>query len=172
MSSAKDPAARKAYQQRYRALHKERLRKRKQEYDKRRLLQNPDQIRALQTAYRRAHPEQVKATAKRHRAAHPHKRMLKSARKNAGLKQLPCDLTLADLPMPERCPILGLVIDYSYGTKGGKIQQTSPSVDRIDPTKGYVKGNIQVISMRANTLKNNATAEELRKVADYMDLFS
>jgi hypothetical protein len=42
-------------------------------------------------------------------------------------------------------------------------------LDRIDNNEGYVKGNVAVISFRANTLKNNATAEELRAIADYMD---
>lgn len=40
----------------------------------------------------------------------------------------------------------------------------SPSLDRIDSSKGYVKGNVRVISARANMLKNNATVEELTLV--------
>lgn len=43
-----------------------------------------------------------------------------------------------------------------------------PSLDRINPDRGYVPGNVQVISFRANTLKNNATREELAKVLAYM----
>ena len=71
------------------------------------------------------------------------------------------NLTLQDIEIPKFCPILGIRIKY----KGG---DASPSVDRITPQFGYIKGNVQVISMRANRIKNDATPDELRKVADYM----
>jgi hypothetical protein len=48
---------------------------------------------------------------------------------------------------------------------------TSPSIDRVDSSKGYTKDNIQVISHRANNLKNNATLEELRKLVTYVENF-
>src|SRR6266481_1415047 len=44
----------------------------------------------------------------------------------------------------------------------------TPSLDRIDPSKGYIKGNIAVISFRANRLKGNATLDEIRKVINYL----
>jgi len=53
-------------------------------------------------------------------------------------------------------------------TAEGKVSDNSYSLDRIDPSKGYVKGNVEVISHRANTLKSNATIEELEKVIQYM----
>ena len=43
-------------------------------------------------------------------------------------------------------------------------QPDSKSLDRIDPTKGYVPGNIRVISSRANILLNNMTAEEAKLI--------
>jgi hypothetical protein len=44
-----------------------------------------------------------------------------------------------------------------------------PTLDRIDSTKGYIKENIQVISFKANRLKNNATVDELKSILKYME---
>ncbi len=44
----------------------------------------------------------------------------------------------------------------------------SPSLDRLEPTRGYVKGNVAVISYRANRIKTDATAEELQRVLDWV----
>ena len=54
---------------------------------------------------------------------------------------------------------LGIELKYLGG-------EAAPSLDRIDPLKGYVKGNIQVISTKANTMKNNATQDELVRFAE------
>lgn len=45
----------------------------------------------------------------------------------------------------------------------------SPSLDRIKPELGYVKGNIRVISFKANSIKNDASIEELRQILQYME---
>jgi hypothetical protein len=42
-------------------------------------------------------------------------------------------------------------------------------LDRVDNTKGYVKGNVIVVSRRANVLKKDATLNELRQLADYYE---
>jgi hypothetical protein len=63
------------------------------------------------------------------------------------------------------CPILGIPLSWSSMREGGyQLLPSSPSLDRIDPAKGYVKGNVWIISHRANTIKNNATHEELRLI--------
>ena len=63
------------------------------------------------------------------------------------------------------CPILGVPLKWSCNeTSGGFAVANSPSLDRIDPSKGYVKGNVWIISNRANTIKSNATHEELKLV--------
>lgn len=68
---------------------------------------------------------------------------------------------------PVRCPILDLELVYGYGQLTGKktVSENSPSIDRIDSSKGYIKGNVQVISYKANTMKSNANSEELVKFA-------
>lgn len=81
-------------------------------------------------------------------------------------KNLDFDLEMTDVVIPEVCPILGIKLERNIGKLSGS--QNSPSVDRIDNTKGYVKGNIQVISLRANVMKSDASPEELRKFANWI----
>ena len=70
-----------------------------------------------------------------------------------------------DLTWPTHCPILGLELDFFAEMR----QENSPSFDRIDPTKGYIKGNVQIMSWRANRIKNDGSALEHRKIAKYLD---
>jgi len=44
-----------------------------------------------------------------------------------------------------------------------------PTVDRIDSSKPYEIGNIAIISWKANIIKNSGTAEEHRRIADWID---
>jgi len=78
---------------------------------------------------------------------------------------VPFDLLLEDIVIPESCPILGIPLVRAVGL----MTDNSPSVDRIIPDLGYVKGNIAIISNRANRIKTNATASEIRAVADWLD---
>jgi hypothetical protein len=66
-----------------------------------------------------------------------------------------------------KCPVLG--VDMEISKLGSKNNDLTPSIDRIDPKKGYVKGNIIVVSMRANRIKTDATVDEIRKVANFYD---
>lgn len=63
-------------------------------------------------------------------------------------RNIPFDLDEIDIVSPHRCPILGIILE-----RGGKYRYNSPSVDRIDNSKGYTKDNIQVVSQAANSLK-------------------
>lgn len=78
----------------------------------------------------------------------------KSRSKKKGME---FNITNEDLFLPEYCPILNIKLDYA-----GKLKDHSPSVDRIDNSKGYVKGNVIVISYLANAMKNKASFEQLR----------
>lgn len=73
------------------------------------------------------------------------------------------NLTVEDIIVPKVCPVLGITLTFNFG-KGSGYHDDSPSVDRIDPNKGYIKGNVRVISARANLLKSNATPQELEAV--------
>ena len=85
--------------------------------------------------------------------------LLRHAKQRALKNNLEFNLELSDIVIPEICPILE--VPFIMGTKGDYMY--TPSIDRIDNSKGYVKGNIQIISMKANTMKNSATPEELKK---------
>jgi len=68
-----------------------------------------------------------------------------------------CDINSEDIILVRKCPYLDVFLDY-----GGDMQNdNTPSLDRIIPSLGYVKGNIQVISMLSNKMKNSATIEQL-----------
>lgn len=64
---------------------------------------------------------------------------------------------------PTKCPILGVPLVFGGG-KSGPLPN-GYSVDRIVPENGYVRENIQIISVKANMIKTNASREELRKFA-------
>lgn len=87
------------------------------------------------------------------------KYFLNSIKKRAEQKDIPFDLNLEDIVFPEKCPVFGFNLSRNEDYQGPA--KNSPSVDRIDPSKGYVKDNIQIISHLANAMKQNATPEEL-----------
>ncbi len=76
-------------------------------------------------------------------------------------------LTIYDIPpIPERCPILGIKIVAN--TKAGPID-SSPSIDRIIPSFGYIPGNVRIISNRANRIRSDATSKELHLLAEDLE---
>jgi hypothetical protein len=91
--------------------------------------------------------------------------LLGECKRRALKKGLEFDLTIEDIVIPNMCPILLQPIEQ--GNKDN--YKFSPSVDRIDNTKGYIKGNVQIISMKANTIKNSATIEELILFAEWVN---
>lgn len=70
-------------------------------------------------------------------------------------------------PINDKCPVFG--VPFAYGRRVDReAHPNSPSLDRIDPIKGYVVGNIAVISWRANAVKRDATIKELEAVAAWL----
>ena len=84
---------------------------------------------------------------------------------NSTRQGLEFTIEFGDLVFPTHCPIFGLELDY-FTEQGW--QDNSPSFDRINPDLGYIKGNVAIISMRANRIKNNGTAKEHQKIADFI----
>jgi hypothetical protein len=72
-------------------------------------------------------------------------------------------LVPSDIVVPEFCPILDIPLISTT-----KMTDNSPTVDRLNPVLGYTKENICVVSNLANRIKNNATADQVQKVANFM----
>ena len=79
-------------------------------------------------------------------------RLLNNARRRARRKGIDFEIDSSDIKIPEKCPITGVKIEF--GDDGG-LNLSSPSLDRIDNSKGYVKGNVAVISNKANKYKSD-----------------
>ena len=94
----------------------------------------------------------------------PIKGMLGAAKVRAKKAGVPFNLKPKDIVIPEFCPVLGIKMER--GTIADRAN--SPSLDKIVPELGYVVGNIAVISFRANLLKNRGSADEHRRIADWM----
>jgi hypothetical protein len=92
-------------------------------------------------------------------------RALANIRAECRNKGIPFAIEPSDLILPERCPVLGFPLEVARG----QAKYNSPSIDRLIPALGYVRGNVDVISYLANTLKNNCTdPAQLEAVARYM----
>lgn len=132
-------------------------------------------------AWNKAHPKEVAASSKRtwHRNADKYrarkrrytvenkrKVIVGLARYRARKKGVEFSITEHSLDWPTHCPVLGIELDYA---RERIHQENSPTIDRIVGELGYVPGNVRVISFRANRIKANATAAELRLVADYVE---
>jgi hypothetical protein len=88
-------------------------------------------------------------------------KILQRAKSRANKKGLAFNLELTDIVLPEVCPVLGVPFnknstDYTY------------SIDRLVPSLGYTKGNIMIISNKANRIKSDACAEEIALVLEYV----
>lgn len=113
--------------------------------------------------WRERHPVESQAKQNRYYEKHPERHLLTLAKCRAKKQELPFDITAEDIHIPEYCPILGIKLESGIG-KGKDRNDNIPSLDKIVPRLGYVKGNVWVISLRANKLKNDATLTELELI--------
>lgn len=117
----------------------------------------------------RKSPECKKCLAHYHREyrdKNPKKMLLIGAKRRAKANGRTFNLIEDDIKISERCPILGIELSRNTGNK--RMHDRSPTIDRIDNTKGYTKDNIVVMSWRANRLKHDGTALEHRLIAAYI----
>lgn len=114
--------------------------------------------------YRKRHNATTNATYHRRKHTNREVYLWSSAKKRAKVNGWDFDIEVSDICIPDVCPVLGMDLVKGEGRATG----SSPSLDRIDSSKGYIKGNVQVISKKANTMKHDATREELVKFAEWV----
>jgi len=142
----------------------ERCRSRHRGYTKRYQSAHADKKNEISRAWKKKHRASASASTRKWLTAHPAHRLHYAAKSRAKRFGIPFDLHVTDIVVPERCPVLGLVLQHGQG----KQVDASPSLDRKIPELGYVVGNVLVISQRANRIKNDATPEELAKVLAWL----
>lgn len=108
-----------------------------------------------------------KCNSERVKSTDPAKRMFARAKSRSKSKNWIFTIDLEDIIVPEYCPVLNIKLEYYTGKAGGK--DNSPSLDRIDNTKGYIKGNVRVISTLANLMKSSASPEVLKQFAKWIN---
>ena len=96
-------------------------------------------------------------------------KMLSRAKQRAKKAEVPFELSVHDIQIPEKCPVLGIPLVFGNSQGRPQPEDTSPSLDRIVPELGYVPGNVAVISTRANRVKNDSTLDELRMLVEWME---
>lgn len=125
---------------------------------------NSEAAKERSKRYYHKHKERLIKASCAWRNADPRRHLIHGARNRARSGGFPCSITIDDILIPKKCPILGIELKRGKG----KVQNSSPSLDRIDVNKGYVKGNIAVISYAANRLKSNMSKQVLRKLYNYV----
>lgn len=96
------------------------------------------------------------------------KRMHRHAKGRSKQLSLPFEITVDDILVlmgDGFCPVLGL----PFNLKARKLVDGSATLDKFNPLLGYVRGNCTVISKLANTIKQNTTSTQVRRVADWME---
>lgn len=89
--------------------------------------------------------------------------LLRNSRYRAKRDGIRHTLKLSDIVVPTHCPVLGIRLRVSQG----RASPSSPSLDRIDPRRGYTPGNVVVVSWRANEIKKDSLPDELDRVASF-----
>ncbi len=164
----KRKARHKRAAQKYAERHPDRIKTQARKWRK----NNADYVREKNRKWKVDNPARVKESmiAWREVPKNRIRSIVKSRIADAIRRGIPLDqkamLALVENP-PTHCQISGVLLDYSAGR--GRNVGNSPSIDRIDPNRGYVKGNIAVVTHRINTIKSFGTAAEHRIIAEFLE---
>ena len=166
---AQDPkykAERAAYAAEYRAKNPDKIKKhRKDAYHR-----DTEKYKAKTRNERLANLEYVRERERNSLARSPWGLMCSVSKRVSKEKNLPHNLTPDYIksiwPADNKCPVFGTEFQKA---RRGESRDCSASLDRIIPELGYVEGNVIVISLKANRMKNNGTLEELRLLANFYE---
>ena len=124
--------------------------------------------------YRKNNPEKIKqkqikdySERKKRFIENPAKYLWATARSRAKQKGIEFCIEVEDIPIHSHCPISGKEL-----TKGDGYDPNAMSLDRVDNSLGYVKGNVQVISRIMNLKKSNMTIDDLNNIINYIKSYT
>jgi hypothetical protein len=130
--------------------------------DRARYAKDPEKFKARSASYAFKNRGKGAVAQRAWRARNREHVLWVKARKRAARDGLEFTITVDDVFIPETCPVLGVPLDNDANMAR---RANAPSLDRIDSRRGYVPGNVWVISHRANVIKNDATPDELARIA-------
>lgn len=129
---------------------------------------NKQQAKAYYLQYREKNIDKMRQQSADYKKNNPEKFWLTQIKTRAKKRNLEFNLTEEDFVVPDICPVLSIPLVRAEG----RVTDCSPTMDRIVPELGYVKGNVIIVSWLANRIKNNADIETLCKVGDFYRQFS
>lgn len=156
---------RNAYMREYNKRKTPEQREKNREYQRVYRVKMREVLKARNLARYHANPEVQIERQIKSANSNPVRSMWNMAKRNAMRYGRDFNIETSDIVIPSVCPYLQIPLRFE---RGRGFQPDVPSIDRIDSSLGYVKGNIQIISRKANTMKNNATREELVSFAKHI----
>lgn len=129
----------------------------------------PERVRAANRQWRRDNPDKFHKYSIAYANRYLDRRLWSVAKQRAKRRGIDFSITYADIIVPEFCPVLGIKLVSGVGKSGRPGgNKDSPSLDRIDPSLGYIPGNVRVISHLANSMKGSATKEQLLRFSEWV----
>jgi hypothetical protein len=125
---------------------------------------NRERRREIANRYGRSEKRRIVERASRY-GKNIAKYMFQLAKRRAKIRGIAFSIGLDDVVIPDFCPLLGVQINVESSDVDSR-----PSIDRIDNSKGYVPGNVLVVSSRGNRLKNDSSSKELMMLAKNLSL--
>ncbi len=134
---------------------------------------NPDRVQLWKKREYKKNIVRYQESNKNYKFNNYERVLLGCAKYSSKKKNLPFDLELSDIIIPDVCPVLGIkivipTIRAGKGRGGFPARLNNPTLDRFDNSKGYTKDNIRVISWRANRLKCDGSITEFEAIVAYM----